>query len=134
MELLPPVFAMVLLSCLVAGHLMQVNLKASRSGTVKLKQYRLFDGDLPNAIQSARQHYRNVFEMPILFYLLCVLIMQSGTTTQLDVILAWGYVAFRWLHSYTRISNHNVKSRFAMFAASANILFVAWVSFAIRAL
>ena len=40
---------------------------------VKLGQFRIYEGEFPDRLRSARQQFQNMFEIPILFYLLCLL-------------------------------------------------------------
>ena len=37
---------------------------------IKLSQFRINEGKFPDRLRSARQQYQNMFEIPILFYLL----------------------------------------------------------------
>jgi hypothetical protein len=52
-----------------------------------------------------------------------VLMIQDG----LLVILAWGFVFFRVLHSVIHCTYNNVNHRFAVYAASCLFLIFLWV-------
>jgi hypothetical protein len=73
-----------------------------------------------------------MFEMPILFYLLAVLLLIQGNTTNLDIIFAWGFVVFRILHSISRIPNRDVNLRFGLFAGSFLMLLGGWINFSLK--
>ena len=45
----------------------------AQSKDVKLSQFRIYEGEFPDRLWSARQQFQNMFEIPILFYLLCLL-------------------------------------------------------------
>ena len=88
----------------------------------------------PPKLQSVAQHYKNMFEMPILFYILCILLIINNNYTQFDVIIAWGFVLFRILHSLARIPNRDVNLRFGLFAGSFIMLVIGWINFSLKIL
>ena len=132
MSILHPLISMVVLTFLVAIRLAYFAINAVVKGKVHIKQLRVYDGEFPIDYKSARQHYKNMFEMPILFYVLCVLLLINNNYTQLDIILAWGFVLFRVLHSLSRIPNRDVNLRFILFSGSSIFLMVGWVNFSLK--
>ena len=81
--------------------------------------------------QSA-DHFRNLFEVPVLFYALCGLLAITGLTTLFLLACAWGYVVLRALHAYIHLTNNKVVRRFQAFVASTIVLYVMWGVFAVR--
>ena len=132
MSILHPLISMVVLTFLVAIRLGYFAINSVFKGKVHIKQLRVYDGEFPIDYKSARQHYKNMFEMPILFYLLCTLLLINNNYTQLDVILAWGFVLFRLLHSLVRIQNRDVNLRFGVFTGSFIMLVFGWVNFLLK--
>ena len=123
---------MVALTFVVTMRLLYFAVKSVIKGAVHIKQYRIYDGEFPPILNSVRQHYKNMFEMPILFYLLAVLLLIQGNTTNLDIIFAWGFVVFRILHSISRIPNRDVNLRFGLFAGSFLMLLGGWINFSLK--
>ena len=123
---------MVALTFVVTMRLLYFAVKSVKKGEVHIKQYRIYDGEFPPILNSVRQHYKNMFEMPILFYLLAVLLLIQGNTTNLDIIFAWGFVVFRILHSISRIPNRDVNLRFGLFAGSFLMLLGGWINFSLK--
>ena len=123
---------MVALTFVVTMRLLYFAVKSVKKGEVHIKQYRIYDGEFPPILNSVRQHYKNMFEMPILFYLLAVLLLIQGNTTNLDIIFAWGFVVFRILHSISRIPNRDVNLRFGLFAGSLIMLLGGWINFSLK--
>ena len=99
---------------------------------VHIKQFRNMDGEFPKYALSARDHFRNMFEIPILFYLLCILLIIKNEYNQIDIYLAWGFVLFRLIHSLIRIPNRNVLYRYSAFIVSLFFLIGGWISFIIK--
>ena len=83
--------------------------------------------------QSA-DHFRNLFEVPVLFYALCGFLAITQLTTVLLLACAWGYVVLRAAHSYVHLTNNKVIRRFQIYFASTIVLYVMWALFAVRLL
>ena len=132
MNIYYPLFTMVLLTLLVALRRLYFNTRAVLSGEVHIKHFRLFDAGISLKLQSVAQHYKNMFEMPILFYILCILLIINNNYTQFDVIIAWGFVLFRVLHSLARIPNKDVNLRFGLFTGSFIMLVIGWINFSLK--
>ena len=81
--------------------------------------------------QSA-DHFRNLFEVPVLFYALCGFIAITKLTTLLLLACAWGYVVLRAVHAYVHLTHNTVVRRFQTFVASTIVLYVMWGVFAVR--
>ena len=77
----------------------------------------------------AADNFRNLFEVPVLFYLLCVAIVLSGGSTPGFVAAAWGYVGLRALHSLIHVTYNRVTHRFLAYASSTLLLFGMWIAF-----
>ena len=132
MNIVYPLLTMVILTLIVTIRLLFFAVKSIIKGEVHIKQYRIYDGEFPAKFISVRQHYKNMFEMPILFYLLCTLLIISDSIEPLDIQLAWGFVIFRILHSISRIPNKNVNIRFGLFAGSFIMLVAEWVNYGLK--
>ena len=82
-------------------------------------------------VQSA-DNFRNLFEVPVLFYALCGFLAISKLTTVLLLACAWGYVVLRAAHTYIHLTHNKVVRRFQTFVASTIVLYVMWGVFAVR--
>ena len=67
MNIYYPLFTMVLLTLLVALRLLYFNTCAVLSGEVHIKHFKLFDDGIPPKLKAIAQHYKNMFELPVLF-------------------------------------------------------------------
>jgi len=79
----------------------------------------------------ASDNFRNLFEVPVLFYLLCALVLASNNSSLFFVVGAWAFVALRFGHSFIQCTYNNVMHRFACFATSSLILLAMWVALTI---
>ncbi|HJL85139.1 MAG TPA: MAPEG family protein, partial [Candidatus Marinimicrobia bacterium] len=81
----------------------------------------------PDYLQAARDHYKNMFQLPILFYSWAGIIFMMGNVDTLDLSLAWLFVASRYLHSGIRIIDHTkLLRRSSVFIVGWFVLLIAW--------
>jgi hypothetical protein len=83
---------------------------------------------------AAADNFRNLFEIPVLFYAICPVLYVTNQVTALQLTLAWGFVALRIFHSLIHITYNRVMHRFRMFVLSMLCVFAMWTIFAIHLL
>ena len=81
---------------------------------------------------AAADNFRNLFEVPVLFYVLCAALALNGGSTAAFVTAAWGYVGLRALHSLIHVTYNRVVHRFLVYVASTLLLFGMWIAFFAR--
>ena len=119
--MLMPMAAMVALTAIV-----WVRLYFERIGEMRERRIR------PQAVATAADNLRHLFEIPVLFYALCLAVTSVGGATPLLVDGAWAYVVLRAVHSLIHCSYNRVMHRFATYVASTALLFVLWAAFVAR--
>ncbi|MGD2128688.1 MAG: MAPEG family protein [Lysobacterales bacterium] len=75
---------------------------------------------------SPSNNLKNLFEVPILFYVAVLLALILMFQDRLLVLLAWGFVAFRAIHSVVHCTYNNVSHRFMAYAVSTLFLALMW--------
>ena len=68
----------------------------------------------------------NLLELPLLFYVICVIAYTAQTSSVLLLPLAWSYVSLRLVHSIIHIAYNDVFHRFLAFALSNGVLIALW--------
>ena len=130
-----PCAAMVGLTALVWLKLYADRLgemRARRIDPQALALARATAGDLERT--AAADNFRNLFEVPVLFYLLCVALALTGGSAPGYVAAAWAYVALRAVHSLIHVTYNRVVHRFLVYVASTLLLFGMWAAFIARIL
>ena len=127
-----PVFILVLLTFWTGFWLIKCRYRAVKEGlTVGYFKHNR-GAKIPPYLQQATQHYENLYEMPILFY---VAVLVAYVTQSVDwglVILAWGYVIARLIHSRVHLTHNKLKLRKNSFVASYFILLMMWLWLMVR--
>jgi hypothetical protein len=92
--------------------------------------------EVTQALQNvnAADNFRNLFEVPVLFYVLCISLAVTQLVTLPDIWAAWGFVALRAAHSLVHLTYNRVMHRFMVYAASTVLVFIMWLSFGVRLL
>lgn len=74
----------------------------------------------------AADNFRNLFELPVLFYLALVVAAQAGLATTTVAALAWLFVALRVAHSWIQCTYNKVMHRFYVYCAGGTVLWILW--------
>lgn len=75
-------------------------------------------------------NFRNLFEMPVLFYVAVLLTLALLIQDAMLIALAWIYVGLRAAHSLIHCTYNKVTHRFLAYAASCVVLALIWVQLA----
>jgi hypothetical protein len=75
-------------------------------------------------------NFRNLFEVPVLFYAVCGALVITDTVTPLQLALAWGFVLARAAHSFVHITYNRVMHRFLIYVTGTVFVFLMWAVFA----
>ena len=132
--ILYPVFGMFLLTAMVLTRLAILRVGAVRGRMIKMSYYRFYlaDGSENDSMFFTSRNFINLFELPVLFYVVTVLIYVTGVVDLGFVVLAWLYVILRSVHSYLHVTSNYVPRRFNVYMMSAFILLVLWGKLAIH--
>ena len=73
--------------------------------------------------------FKNLFEMPVIFYALVAFISIAGTSDGLYLNLAWSFVILRAIQALVHCTYNRVMHRFYAYIASSLVLWVMVVRF-----
>jgi hypothetical protein len=124
--MLYPLFAMVLVTFLVAIHLFRLRVKAVKAGEIRLSQFRLNNSEVPDSIAQATRNYTNLFEVPVLFYTAGAIAIALGIQVPAMIITAWIFVLARITHSWIHLTSNNVIYRMRAYMLGNICVLVIW--------
>ena len=87
---------------------------------------------LPARVRWKADNYNHLFEQPVLFYATAISLAMLGDTSGASLLLAWGYVALRIVHSLWQALVNRIPVRFALFLLSSLALFALVARAALR--
>ncbi len=132
MEILYPMFGMIAVTAvmvllLYASRIQALSQRAKNPNKVPNEVAR--HSDEIRKYMSPRnrvitENYNHLFEQPTLFYAVVVYIFLMGNTDTTHIILAWGYVIFRAIHSAYQLTLNQVPMRATIFGIAGAFLLI----------
>jgi len=77
---------------------------------------------IPAATNNPSNNLKNLFELPVVFYALCILLYLSSKVDAPYLYAAWAYVGLRSIHSLVHSTVNIVKLRFPAYFLSSLVL------------
>ena len=77
---------------------------------------------LPPAVRWKADNYNHLMEQPTLFYAICLCLALMGLGEGSNLLMAWGYVGLRVVHSLVQVLINKIELRFAVFMLSSLLL------------
>jgi hypothetical protein len=78
--------------------------------------------------------FDNQFQLPVLFFVGALILLQLGLVGWFDVVLAWLFVALRIAHAAIHVTTNRVPRRFVLFSAGLAVLTLFWLWLVLRIL
>ena len=126
--ILYPVFALAALTFGIAFWLGKLRFVAVKRGDLSPKYYSYNrGGKMPDYLARVSQNYDNLLELPVLFYVVVILIYITNTVDIAQLILAWLFVASRFVHSYIHTTSNHLRNRMRSFLFGSGVLMGMWV-------
>ncbi len=123
-----PMFAMVVLTCVVLTALFRARTQSVASGQVRASYFKAYrGGEESDASVQLSRHFANIFEAPTLFYVVCLAAMIVNQTAWLFHLLAWAYVLLRAAHAHVHIGRNKLRPRIFVYFTSWIVLLLMWV-------
>jgi len=128
MQILYPSFVMMALTIFCMVRLGFLRWAAVSRGEVDPRFFSLYRGyEEPEKLAAYSRHVVNLFEAPLLFYVIIMTAFVTGQSGNWLLGLAWAYVGFRFFHSYVHLTSNVVLIRFRIFVVSMLTLSALWV-------
>lgn len=125
--ILYPAFAMVALTLAVLFRMRSLRFAAVRRGEVQVDFFKAYpEGGEPERLRVISRYYINLFEMPVLFYVLVLMVYVAHQVNVWMVAGAWLYVALRYGHSFVHLTTNSVVARFTLYFVSTIVLALLW--------
>ena len=77
---------------------------------------------LPASVRWKADNYNHLMEQPTLFYAICLCLALMGLGEGSNLLMAWGYVGLRVVHSLVQVLINKIELRFAVFMLSSLLL------------
>jgi hypothetical protein len=126
--ILLPVVALAAWTLLILLFVFGVRVNAGFKRKIVASDFKVGESaSVPAEVSLPNRNYINLLELPVLFYVVCLVLFTTNTSSPLAILLAWIFVALRIIHSLVHITYNNVFHRLSVFAASYVVLVVLWI-------
>ncbi|KIP99783.1 membrane protein [Agrobacterium tumefaciens] len=83
-------------------------------------------GEEADQSRVVNKNLANQFELPMLFHAACLLLYITDADNIATIILAWIFIAARYVHSYVHVTSNRLRYRAPAFAISFLALILMW--------
>lgn len=125
-EIFWPMVAHVLLVFVLYALLSFRRVGLVRAGKVQVSQFRE-NRDEPTESLVVRNSIANQFELPVLFHVCCVLLYITEADNIVSLVLAWLFIASRYLHAFVHVTSNRIRYRRPLFMAGVATLGGMWI-------
>ncbi|NNC56749.1 MAG: hypothetical protein HKO12_04270 [Woeseiaceae bacterium] len=120
--ILQPMLGMMVLTAIVWFVMYAKRIPAMQKARMPVQTYTTPDKAaelLPDSVNYSAYNLKNLFELPVVFYALCLLLYVTQAVDMTYVIAAWLFFGFRVLHSFVHCTSNVVILRFYLYLAAA---------------
>lgn len=134
-EIVLPMAVLALWTLAVMAIIPVVRIRAVFGGRAHPKDFRYGESaNVPGDVSLPNRDYMNLLELPILFYVACLIVLATSQSDPIMLTLAWVFVASRFVHSAIHLIYNNVLHRLFAFAVGAITVIAMWVRLLLWAL
>ncbi|OOG66569.1 MAPEG family protein [Sinorhizobium sp. A49] len=125
-EIFWPMVAHVLLVFVLYALLSFRRVGLVKAGKVQVSQFRE-NREEPGESLVVRNSIANQFELPVLFHVCCVLLYITEADNIVSLVLAWLFIASRYLHAFVHVTSNRIRYRRPLFMAGFATLGGMWI-------
>ena len=127
--ILYPMFALAAWTLVVLLLIPIARVRSARRREIVVDDFKYGESPaVPPAVSIPNRNYMNLLELPMLFYVVCIVLYLIAGASRATIALAWAFVALRIVHSLIHLSYNHVVHRLAAFTASNVALVMLWMA------
>lgn len=125
--ILLPMFVQVLLTFILLFWMIGLRLQALRRGQVRAESIALREAKWPPRVIQIGNAFHNQLEVPVLFYVVMLLALETKTLDLFILVLAWMFVISRILHAWIHVTSNQLEHRTPVFLIGAIAVLLIWI-------
>lgn len=127
-----PMMVQAIMSIWVYIPMGRARISSVKSGKASAYDFKLPKQNEPGEIAHLGNAVSNQFELPVLFFVVCLATHSAGLVDGPMLVAAWFFAILKAVHSTIHITSNKLKYRFRLFSASLFVVLAMWIWFAIR--
>lgn len=104
----------------------RTRLHAGKTGQVDRQYFKAMQGPAPERVINVSRHFDNQFQVPLVFFSVCLGHMILAKADQITIALAWFFVLTRFLHTYIHLGKNQVRKRVLSYTAGWLVVLGLW--------
>jgi hypothetical protein len=126
--ILYPMFALAAWTLVILLLIPLARARSARRREIVIDDFKYGESPaVPPAVSIPNRNYMNLLELPMLFYVVCIVLYLTAGSSTTTTALAWAFVALRVVHSLIHLTYNRVVHRLTAFTASNVALVMLWV-------
>ena len=117
-----PVIVQVLMTLLIYVRLIKVKIREMKAGRVDMERRGIHEDAWGESVMLINNNIRNQFELPVLFYVVCLVLWALEAVGVLALVAAWLFVASRIAHAWVHLTSNYIPNRRRFFTVGWWIL------------
>jgi hypothetical protein len=127
-----PLFLHIGLIVAVGVRSLKARIKSLKNGAVKLDDIATNSSAWPSKVRKFGNNFDSQFDLPMLWYAGCALIVALGFVDLTFVALSWLFLVSRVLHTFIHTGYNNVRHRMLAYLAGVLLIVLMWLWLAIK--
>ena len=124
--------AQVLLTLVILVLMGRERVPRIMSGEIRMADVAVERTAYPLRARLLSNNFDNQFQLPVLFYVAVMLVLWTGSVGWVELILAWLFVALRYVHAAIHVTTNTLLQRFAVYTAGLAVLAALWLLLVFR--
>ncbi|MDO9415577.1 MAPEG family protein [Pararhizobium sp.] len=104
---------------------------AVRSGAAQARDYKIPSIE-PEPTATVARNLINQFELPVLFFVVCLSLHLTAGVNYITVLIAWFFVVTRYAHAFVHVTSNRLMIRQRLFMVGVFAVFALWAWLAIN--
>ncbi len=126
-----PVLLQIAVTLLLYVLTFRVRVRLIKSGEAQTGDFRTYENEVPESRKWARA-IANQFELPVLFYVMCIGVAVLGKVDMVMLALAWAFSVGKCLHVYLHVTANRLRYRQPVFSICFLVAVLMMVWFALQ--
>ena len=126
-SILLPMVVQVLLTFILLFWMIGLRLQALRRGQVRAESIALRESKWPPRVIQIGNAFHNQLEVPVLFYVVMLLALETQTLDLFILVLAWMFVVSRIVHAWIHVTSNQLEHRTPVFLVGAIAVLLIWI-------
>jgi hypothetical protein len=122
--ILYPVFAQIILTFVLLVAMGWARRKAILTQGIRYSDIAIDASRWPEDARKVANSFNNQFELPVIFYVLCLIALITAKADLLMVVLAWAFVASRMAHALIHTGSNAMPLRSIIYSIGMLVLMI----------